>query len=105
MKYLKYGLIALAAIIIVIGAVFAYVAATFDPNEYKGDIVELVKEKTGRTLNIEGDIRLTFFPKIGVGLGPTQLSERDSRNGVCRGGRFACGAGVAAIAVEADRRR
>ena len=79
MKYLKYGLYALIAVVVVIGAVFAYVAATFDPNEYKGDIVELVKEKTGRTLNIEGDIRLTFFPKIGVGLGPTQLSERDSQ--------------------------
>lgn len=77
MRYLKYALYALIALVVVIGGVFAYVAATFDPNEYKGDIVELVKEQTGRTLNIEGDIRLTFFPKIGVGLGPTQLSERD----------------------------
>lgn len=78
MKYLKYGLFALIALIIVIGVIFAYIAATFDPNDYKGEIVDLVKEKTGRTLNIEGDIRLTFFPKIGVSLGPTQLSERDS---------------------------
>jgi len=78
-KYLKYGLYALFAVVVLIGALFAYVAATFDPNEYKGDIVELVKEETGRTLNIEGDIRLTFFPKIGVGLGPTQLSERDTQ--------------------------
>ena len=77
MKYLKYGLYALIALVILVGAVFAYVAATFDPNEYKSNIVELVRDKTGRNLNIEGDIRLTFFPKIGVGLGPTQLSERD----------------------------
>ena len=78
MKYLKYALYALMVVVVLAGAVFAYVAATFDPNEYKGDIVELVKEQTGRTLNIEGDIRLTFFPKIGVSLGPTQLSEASS---------------------------
>ncbi len=69
----------LAAVIVVVGAVFAYIAATFDPNAYKGGIVDLVKEETGRTLSIDGDIRLTFFPKIGVGLGPTSLSERDAQ--------------------------
>lgn len=78
MKYLKYGLYLLVAFIVVVGTVFAYIAATFDPNAYKSDIVRLVKEKTGRTLSIEGDIRLTFFPKIGVSLGRTQLSERDA---------------------------
>ncbi|UCH46793.1 MAG: AsmA family protein [Betaproteobacteria bacterium] len=78
MKYLKYGLYALIVLVALVGAAFAYIAATFDPNEYKGDVVALVKEETGRTLNIEGDISLTFFPKIGVSLGPTQLSERDS---------------------------
>ncbi len=80
MKYLKYGLYALIVVVAVMVTVFAYVAVTFDPNQYKGEIVERVKEQTGRTLNIEGDIRLTFFPKIGVGLGPTQLSERDSES-------------------------
>jgi AsmA protein len=77
-KYLKYGLYALVAIVVVMGGVFAYIAATFDPNAYKDDIVDLVKEETGRTLSIDGDIRLTFFPKIGVGLGPTRLSELDA---------------------------
>ncbi|MGD8477367.1 MAG: AsmA family protein, partial [Burkholderiales bacterium] len=78
MKYLKIGLYVVIVMVVVFGAVLAYIAATFDPNEYKGQLVDLVHEKTGRNLNIEGDIRLTFFPKIGVGLGPTQLSERDS---------------------------
>jgi AsmA protein len=72
---MKYGLYALIVLVIVVGAVFAYVAATFDPNDYKDDVVKLVRDRTGRNLNIEGNIRLTFFPKIGVSLGPTQLSE------------------------------
>ena len=80
MKYLKYGLYVLIALVVVVGAVFGYVAATFDPNKYKGELIDVVQKETGRTLRIEGDIHLTFFPKIGVSLGPTQLSERNSKD-------------------------
>ena len=31
-------------------AAVAIIAATFDPNKYKGEIERLVKERTGRTL-------------------------------------------------------
>jgi len=78
-RYLKYGLYVLVVVVVVMAAVIAYVTATFDPNEYKDDIVRLVKDETDRTLTIEGDIRLTFFPKIGVSLGRTQLSEHCSQ--------------------------
>lgn len=63
------GLIALAAIAV---AVFA---VTFKPDSYKPELVALVKEKTGRTLDIDGPLGLTFFPKLGVSVGKTQLSE------------------------------
>ncbi|MGH8679754.1 MAG: AsmA family protein, partial [Burkholderiales bacterium] len=75
MKYLKYALYAIGAVVVIVGAILAYVAATFDPNAYKVDITRVVRDKTGRTLTIEGNIRLTFFPKIGVSLGATRLSE------------------------------
>ena len=52
--------------------------AVFDPNDYKPQIVQLVKERTGRTLTISGDIRLKIFPKIGAAVGKTTLSERNS---------------------------
>lgn len=76
MRYLKFACYGLGALVVVVGAVFAYVAATFDPNDYKDEITRLAREKTGRLLTIQGDIRLTFFPKIGVSLGKTSLSER-----------------------------
>lgn len=79
MKYLKYGLTVLVGLILVTGILFGYIAATFDPNLYKSDITRVVAEKTGRTLSIEGDIGLTFFPKIGVRLGAVRLSERSSK--------------------------
>jgi AsmA protein len=51
------------------------VAATFDPNEYKPQLVQAVQEKYGRTLTMEGPIGLTFLPRIGASLEKVTLSE------------------------------
>jgi AsmA protein len=75
MKILKWVLIAVGVVVLVFAGALAFIAATFDPNQYKSQVAELVKEKTQRTLTIEGDIRLMLFPKIGVHLGKTRLSE------------------------------
>ena len=56
----------------------AYFAATFNPNDYKDYIIKLVKEKKERTLTIEGDISLSFWPKIGANLGKVAVSEHQS---------------------------
>ncbi len=61
-----------------IAALTAYVAATFDPNQYKPQIVQEVKDRTGRTLKLDGDIKLSLFPSIGATLGKASLSERAS---------------------------
>ena len=78
MKIIKYVLIALGGLVILAGAVLAYIAATFDPNQYKPQIVQAVKERTQRTLKLEGDIGLSFWPSIGAKIGKTSLSERAS---------------------------
>ena len=75
MKLLKWILIVLAGVVVLFAAALAFIAATFDPNQYKGQIADLVREKTHRTLTIEGDIKLSLFPTIGVQLGKTRLSE------------------------------
>ena len=75
MKFLKWVLIAVGAMVLLMAGTLAFIAATFDPNQYKSQVAELVREKTQRTLTIEGDIRLMLFPKIGVHLGKTRLSE------------------------------
>lgn len=49
--------------------------ATFDANKYKPDIINLVKERYGRTLTIDGDIGLTVLPRIGASVGALNLSE------------------------------
>ena len=75
MKLVKYVLFALAGLAVLAGALVAFVAASFDPNKHKPEIIKLVKEKTGRTLALDGDISLTFFPRIGVAVGKLSLSE------------------------------
>src|SRR6266853_2729183 len=75
MKILKTLLLAMGGIVALIVVVIAIVAATFDPNKYKPEIVAAVKDKTGRTLAIEGNLSLSFFPSIGISVGKASLSE------------------------------
>src|SRR5258705_7266755 len=77
-KIVKFVVLPLAVIVIVTVAIGAYIAATFDPNQYKGQIVQAVKDKTKRTLKLEGDIKLSLFPSIGATLGKSSLSEYGS---------------------------
>jgi AsmA protein len=48
---------------------------TFDANRYKTDIVAAVKEKTGRELEISGDIGLSVYPDIALKLGQVKLGN------------------------------
>ena len=74
MKALKWILWGLGGLVLLLIIVVAIVAATFDPNQYKPQIVELVKERTGRTLTMDGRIGLTFFPKVGAEVEKVALS-------------------------------
>lgn len=76
-KLLKYATFGLIGLVIVALAIVAVVVATFNPNDYKPLIVKLVHDKKQRTLNIEGDIKLAFWPKIGADLGKISLSEHN----------------------------
>ena len=75
---LKYALWSLLGIVATASTVLAYVALTFDPNAYKPQIIQAVQESTQRSLKLDGDIRLMFFPSIGARLGKASLSEFQS---------------------------
>jgi AsmA protein len=74
----KFVLWPLAGIVLILAAAAAYIAATFDPNEYKPQIVRAVKDRTERNLRLDGDIKLAFIPRIAATLGRVSLSERGS---------------------------
>lgn len=74
-RILKLAAIALAALLAALAGVAGLVAATFDPDHYKAAAIELVKQKTHRTLAIPGRISLRLLPTIGADIGKFTLSE------------------------------
>ena len=61
-------------VLLIVGA--AIVAPMMiDPNDYREQIQTVVKEKTGRDLAINGDLSVSLFPWIGIGLNDVSLSN------------------------------
>jgi AsmA protein len=77
-KIVKFVVLPLVGIAVIAVALAVFITATFDPNQHKPQIVQAVKDKTGRTLKLDGDIKLSLFPNIGATLGKASLSERGS---------------------------
>jgi AsmA protein len=49
----------------------------FDPNDFRQEIADGVKEATGRDLVIEGDLSLSIFPWLAIEVGRTELGNAD----------------------------
>lgn len=74
-KFFKYLLFALSAIVLLLVAAALILPRVLDPNDYKEQIAAKVREATGRELDIQGDIRLSFFPWVGVEVGTARLGN------------------------------
>lgn len=74
-KVIKYTFWGVGAVIGVAVAGVVYVVVTFDPNDYKGKIIQAVKDGKQRNLRLDGDIKLSFYPSIGASLSKVSLSE------------------------------
>jgi AsmA protein len=73
LKYTLYTVLVLLALAIAAAAIFAM---TFDPNRYRDDIERIVRERTGRTLKLAGDLSVAVWPSLGAKVGGVTLSER-----------------------------
>lgn len=72
---LKTVLRGVALLLALVGAALALALFTFNPNDYKAQLIEQVQRRTQRTLNMPGDVTLRIFPRLGLELGPMSLSE------------------------------
>jgi len=77
-QYLKYALTVFAVVITLLIGLILYITTTFDPNAYKPQIIQLVKENKQRELRLDGDIKLTFFPSLGANVKNISLNEYNS---------------------------
>ncbi len=75
MNIIKILLIGFVALVLLIVAAVGIFAVTFDANEYKQNLSELVKQKTKRDLRFKGDIELTLYPVLGMKLGSMTFSN------------------------------
>jgi AsmA protein len=75
-KLLKWilGLVVTLAILLVIISVV--LPLLLDPNNYKDEISEAVKQRTGRELAINGDISWRVFPSVGLQISDMSLANR-----------------------------
>src|SRR5690606_21022902 len=58
--------ITLAALVALLIVAVAVVATVFDPNDYKDEVAALVESRTGRSLALDGDLELSYFPWLAV---------------------------------------
>ncbi|MBY5920818.1 AsmA family protein [Ferrimonas balearica] len=77
MKVIKGLLLALLAVVVVVGG---YLAFFFDLNSFKGPIADKVKQVTGRDLVIDGDIGWSLYPTLGLDLAKIQLGNLPGEN-------------------------
>ena len=61
--------------VIFVASVTGIFVATFDANEYKRDLEQLVRTQTGRDLQFYGDVSLTIYPVLGMKLGALSFSN------------------------------
>jgi len=74
-KLIKWLLGLVALVVVLIVAAVIVLPMFVDPNDYKEEIVKVVKDQTGRDLQIEQDLKLSVFPWVGVETGGVSLSN------------------------------
>ena len=84
MRVLKILLGAIAAFAVLLVVAIVIVASTFDPNDYKSVATDAFASRTGRTLTIDEELRLAYFPWLAVETGGVTVSDPPAFGGASR---------------------
>ncbi len=74
-KPFKIILSTIAAMVLLLIAAACILPFVIDPNDFKPEIVAVVKDKTGRDLVLDGDLKLSLLPWIGISTGKIALGN------------------------------
>ncbi|MGZ4991544.1 MAG: AsmA family protein [Methylobacter sp.] len=74
-KPFKIILSVIAAMLLLLITVACILPFVIDPNDFKPEMAAAVKEKTGRELVLDGELKLSLFPWIGISTGKATLSN------------------------------
>ena len=75
MKALKALILVLVVVVVLVVGGVAALLAFVDPNDFKEQIADQVREATGRELVLEGPLELGLYPKIKLRAGPLRLGN------------------------------
>ncbi|MFW2372063.1 MAG: AsmA family protein [Gammaproteobacteria bacterium] len=75
MKLIKTTILVLSGLLLVLLIGLSIFVYTFDANHYKPQISQQVEQATGRKLSIEGNVKLSLFPWIGLSLNQVSLAN------------------------------
>lgn len=80
-EYWRHALAGIVILLALIAGIISLAIYMFDANYFKSQMVDYVKIHNQRDLTLEGDIQVTFFPKLGLDSGKVTLSQRNSSKG------------------------
>lgn len=80
-EYWRHALTGIVIVLILIASIVSLALYMFDANYFKSQMVDYVKTHNQRDLTLEGDIKVTFFPRLGLDSGKMSLSQRNSNKG------------------------
>ncbi|MEZ5653821.1 MAG: AsmA family protein [Burkholderiaceae bacterium] len=98
---LKKILLALVILVLVVVVAAVAIVLLVDVNRFKPQIEAAVAEQTGRNLTIDGDLALSFYPRLAIELPRTTLSNADGKGEALRIG--GAGVGVAVVPLLSGR--
>jgi AsmA protein len=75
MRILKITAWLVGSLVALLAVGITLIVLFFDPNDYKGEIEQLVTKQTGRSFKLDGDLKLSVFPWLAVQVGPAALGN------------------------------
>lgn len=75
MRFLKIVGVAVGVLVVLAAAGAFLIASQFDPNDYKDEAARLFEARTGRTLGLEEELALDFFPWLAVATGRVTIGH------------------------------
>ena len=76
--YYRQAIVGLVVIVVLVGGLITAVVKLFDPNQFKDQLVGWVHERTQRDLVLDGELSVSYFPKLALESGKASLSQRRS---------------------------
>jgi AsmA protein len=76
--YYRQAIVGLVVMVALVGGLITAVVKLFDPNQFKDQLVGWVHERTQRDLVLDGDLRVSYFPKLALESDKASLSQRRS---------------------------